>query len=44
MPIMNGLEAARKLKVLLPQGSLLMFTNNAGEIMKKKLALRVSRR
>lgn len=33
MPVMNGLEAARKLKQLLPQVPLLMFTNNPGGIM-----------
>src|SRR5579863_10643606 len=36
MPVMNGLEAARKLKVLLPNVPLLMFTNNAVEIMDKE--------
>ena len=30
MPVMNGLEAARALKVLMPHVPLLMFTNNAG--------------
>lgn len=36
MPVMNGLEAARKLKVLMPHVPLLMFTNNAGGIMEKE--------
>lgn len=36
MPVMNGLEAARKLNVLLPHIPLLMFTNNAGGIMEKE--------
>jgi two-component system response regulator NreC len=35
MPVMNGLEAARELKILMPRVPLLMFTNNAGEILKK---------
>jgi CheY-like chemotaxis protein len=35
MPVMNGLEAARELKVLMPHLPLLMFTNNVGEILKK---------
>lgn len=34
MPVMNGLEAARALKLLMPLVPLLMFTNNAGEILK----------
>ena len=33
MPVMNGLQAARELKVLMPHVPLLMFTNNAGEIV-----------
>ena len=33
MPVMNGLEAARKLKVLMPDVPLLMFTNNAAGIL-----------
>jgi CheY-like chemotaxis protein len=33
MPVMNGLEAARELKVLMPQVPLLMFTNNAAGIV-----------
>ena len=36
MPVMNGLEAARELKVLMPQVPLLMFTNNAGGILEKE--------
>lgn len=36
MPVMNGLEAARELKVLMPQVPLLMFSNNAGEILEKE--------
>ena len=35
MPVMNGLEAARELKILMPHVPLLMFTNNAGKILKK---------
>jgi len=35
MPVMNGLEAARELKILMPHVPLLMFTNNAGEILRK---------
>ena len=35
MPVMNGLKAARALKLLMPLVPLLMFTNNAGEILKK---------
>jgi CheY-like chemotaxis protein len=35
MPVMNGLEAARALKLLMPIVPLLMFTNNAGAILKK---------
>ena len=36
MPVMNGLEAARELKALMPQVPLLMFTNNVGEILEKE--------
>jgi CheY-like chemotaxis protein len=36
MPVMNGLEAARELKVLMPHVPLLMFTNNSGGIMEKE--------
>ena len=35
MPVMNGLEAARELKVLMPRVPLLMFTNNAGTAIEK---------
>jgi len=35
MPVMNGLEAARELKILMPHVPLLMFTNNAAELVKK---------
>ena len=33
MPVMNGLEAARKLKVTMPSLPLLMFTNHIGSIL-----------
>lgn len=33
---MNGLDAARELKVLMPHVPLLMFTNNAGGVVEKK--------
>lgn len=36
MPVMNGLEAARELKHIMPQVPLLMFTNNTGGIMEKE--------
>jgi CheY-like chemotaxis protein len=36
MPVMNGLEAARALKLLMPHVPLLMFTNNAGAAMEKE--------
>jgi CheY-like chemotaxis protein len=36
MPVMNGLDAARQLKVLMPHVPLLMFTNNAGGILEKE--------
>jgi CheY-like chemotaxis protein len=36
MPVMNGLEAARALKLLMPDVPLLMFTNNAGAILEKE--------
>jgi CheY-like chemotaxis protein len=36
MPVMNGLGAARKLKVLMPHVPLLMFTNNAGALVEKE--------
>jgi CheY-like chemotaxis protein len=36
MPMMNGLDAARELKVLMPHIPLLMFTNNAAGIVEKE--------
>lgn len=43
MPVMNGLEAARELKVLMPQVPLLMFTNNAsGTVEKEALSAGIS--
>ena len=36
MPVMNGLEAARALKKLVPHVPLLMFTNNAGMVLEKE--------
>jgi CheY-like chemotaxis protein len=33
MPVMNGLEAARALKVTMPSLPLLMFTNHIGSVM-----------
>lgn len=36
MPVMNGLEAARALKALMPQVPLLMFTSHAGAIVEKE--------
>ena len=36
MPVMNGLEAARELKVLMPHIPLLMFTNNAAGIVENE--------
>jgi CheY-like chemotaxis protein len=33
MPVMNGLEAARKLKVAMPSLPLLMFTNHISSIL-----------
>ncbi|PYX60681.1 MAG: two-component system response regulator [Acidobacteria bacterium] len=36
MPVMNGLDAARELKVLMPHVPLLMFTNNPGWIVEKE--------
>lgn len=36
MPIVNGLEAARALRSLMPQVPLLMFTNNAAAIVEKE--------
>jgi len=36
MPVMNGLEAARKLKFLMPHVPLLLFSNYAGGILEKE--------
>jgi CheY-like chemotaxis protein len=36
MPVMNGLDAARALKLIMPLVPLLMFTNNAGVAMEKE--------
>ena len=36
MPVMNGLEAARRLKALMPHIPLLLFTNHAGRMMEKE--------
>lgn len=36
MPVMNGLEAARELTLLMPRVPLLMFTNNAGKVLEKE--------
>jgi CheY-like chemotaxis protein len=36
MPVMNGLEAARELKVLMPHVPLLMFTNHAKAIVENE--------
>ena len=36
MPVMNGLDAARALKLLMPHVPLLMFTNNAGGVLEKE--------
>ena len=36
MPVMNGLDAARELKALMPHVSLVMFTNNAAGIVEKE--------
>ena len=36
MPVMNGLEAARQLKVLMPHVPLLMFTNSVAAIVEKE--------
>ena len=37
MPVMNGLEAARRLKALMPHIPLLMFTNHGGMVEKSSL-------
>jgi CheY-like chemotaxis protein len=44
MPVMNGLEAARALRLLMPHVPLLMFTNNAAGMWRKRLARRASLR
>jgi CheY-like chemotaxis protein len=36
MPLMNGLDAARELKVIMPHVPLLMFTNNPARILEKE--------
>jgi DNA-binding NarL/FixJ family response regulator len=36
MPVMNGFEAARALKLLMPQIPLLLFTNNVGVMMEQE--------
>jgi CheY-like chemotaxis protein len=36
MPVMNGLEAARRLKRLMPHIPLLMFTNNVGIVTEQE--------
>ena len=36
MPVMNGLEAASELKVLMPHVPLVMFTNNARGMVEKQ--------
>jgi CheY-like chemotaxis protein len=36
MPVMNGFEAARALKKLMPRVPLVMFTNNEGPAMEKE--------
>jgi CheY-like chemotaxis protein len=36
MPVMNGFEAARALKLLMPHVPLLMFTNNIGAVMEQE--------
>lgn len=36
MPVMNGLEAARILKLRMPEIPLLMFTNHAGPVLEKE--------
>jgi CheY-like chemotaxis protein len=36
MPVMNGLEAARALKILLPQVPLVMFTNTTVATMERE--------
>ncbi len=36
MPVMNGLEAARALKLLMPDVPMLMFTNTVGPVMEQE--------
>ena len=36
MPIMNGLEAAKKLTSLLPAVPLIMFTNHSGRVIEQE--------
>jgi CheY-like chemotaxis protein len=36
MPVMNGLDAARALNLLIPRVPLLLFTNNAGGMVEKE--------
>ena len=36
MPVMNGLEAARALKLLMPQVPLVMFTSTVGKTMEQE--------
>ena len=36
MPVMNGLDAARALRLLMPHIPLLMFTNNVGAVMEQE--------
>ena len=42
MPVMNGLEAARALRLTMPHVPLLMFTNNNVAAMEKRPALQAS--
>ena len=44
MPVMNGLEAARELKTLMPHVPLLMFTNSSGVIVEKEARFRAPNR
>jgi CheY-like chemotaxis protein len=44
MPVMNGLDAARELKLLMPHVPLLMFTNKLQRSWRKRLALQASLR
>jgi CheY-like chemotaxis protein len=36
MPVMNGLEAARALKLLMPDVPMLMFTNTVGPVLEQE--------